>query len=184
MPVICARSLLGWASCEWSIFEWSGGGGSADGGAAGGMVMPGMGSCWAAAGAASDASTDALANRIRDFTNFSKKGGDAVVAPPPLVCRQLAAAMLRMLRGMALMLGSHVLAAVLAAIHSLVIGRLALLIHMLGMLSRGLRCRRNSRLGSGRDGRNHQCHHDQVSRFRNCGSKDQERFGGGVAVSG
>jgi len=79
---------------------------------------------------------------------------------------------------MAFVPGGHILAAVLAAIHSLMPSRLALLMHMLGLLHRGLGCRHRCRLGSGRSCRDHQRHHGQVSRFRKLQFEGSGALGG------
>jgi hypothetical protein len=99
--------------------------------------------------------------QIRLHNDFSGEGGDAGNAPPPRSCLQLLGAALRMLRAMAFMLGGHVLAAVLAAIHALVLAGLAHL-HVLLVLSLRIARSRSSGLGSGGGGRDHQRHHDSI----------------------
>jgi hypothetical protein len=77
----------------------------------------------------------------------------------------------------------HVLAALPAAIHVFVVSALT---HLHGhfVLRQRRVWRRSSRLG-GQGGRNNQTHHDQFSKSSNEGIFElQERFGGGVAVSG
>jgi hypothetical protein len=105
-----------------------------------GMVMPGM-SC-ATAGAANEPSASALAPMSNfEVTMMSPvKEATRRTRRLPVRALQLLSAMLRMIGTMGVLLGVHVVAAVLAAIHALMLRMFAHL-HLMGML----RCRRRRR---------------------------------------
>jgi len=127
-----------------------------------GICMPGICWCWAAAGVDRAVNASALAaNDNSDFKTILREETQRRMRGASSVMLQLASAMTCMVR--TLMLGSVafmlglVLAAVLAAIHALVLGIVAHL-HVLMLLTHrrgGRRCR----LGGGRDRRCDQCHH-------------------------
>jgi hypothetical protein len=124
------------------------------------MVIPGIG--WPDAGTDKAASANALTVTVRMiFTNWSPQewGTRRVGAPPVQLLGRVAA----VLGVMAFVLVGHVLAAVLAAIHALMLGRSTLL--MLGMLRHRIGgSRYNGRLG-GQNGRGNQSNHDSSPEF-------------------
>jgi hypothetical protein len=137
------------------------------------MCIPGIIWCCANAGAGTDASASALVaidNAI--FTdNLQREAPRLNGASPSWLLQQLAG-VAAMVSGMAVVLGVHVLAAILATILLLL---LVLHWHLPLWSGRGG--------GSGKR-RGEQCHHVNSPEFEWKDSRAQAVLGGGVAVSG